>query len=273
MLGVPVVSNPTSIHPAVMDMRRRLDRFYASTNTYPAFQQAWVRDNLYDLVADFVDHFMKSKGRLRVLELGAGTTGYPDYLKRRGIEAAFDAQDVTSLNVDYLRLRCREVFICDIAEIPTSGHYDIVISTFVFEHVSNPSEFLEHVDRLLAPGGWHLLFCPRYDLPGYLCPSLRHLSPIKQKAMMMWLSGSRLMAWLDRRPRFWVNCEPSVLHGPWFRDADAVHLVSRMDVERWHRTHGFEVRRLYPPYRGLAGLILHRLLTLNLACRKHEPKS
>jgi len=84
----------------------------------------------------------------------------------------------------------------------------------------------------------------------------------------MFLTASRMMSRLDRKARFWVNCDPSVFHGPWFRDSDAVHIVSRLDAEAWHRASGFEVRRLYPQCSGWRDRLLKRGLTMNLMCTK-----
>jgi SAM-dependent methyltransferase len=268
MRDFPLVRNPTSSQTEIIELQRRLVDFYATTKTYTAFQESTGRDRLYDLLIPLLRPKTRSNEVIQFLELGAGRTEFPDYLKRHAINVAFDAQDITPTNIDYLRFRCRRIYICDIADVPSSGQYDVVISTFVFEHVPNPSEFLAHVDRLLRPGGWHVLFCPRYDLPGYLCPSLRHLGIFQQLEVKVWLAFSRLRAFLDRRPRFWVNCDPSVFHSTWYRDADAVHLVSRIDVERWHRLQGFKICRLYPKCRGFDGYVLWRLLTLNIACQK-----
>jgi SAM-dependent methyltransferase len=243
-----------------------MDRYYAEYTSYCSFEATVPRDEQYQLIDPVVDACARERGSVRILELGAGRTGYPAYLRKRNVPLEFDAQDVTPATRDYLREECRNVFIQDVAEI--SGEYDLVVSTFVFEHVTNPSEFLAHANRLLRIGGHHVIFCPRYDMPGYLCPSLRHLEMPQRQWMMVRLWASRLAMRLDRQPRFWVNCDPSLFHGMQIRDADAVHLVSRRDVEQWHRMNGFEVQRLYPSYQGLRGMLLHRLLTLNLLCRK-----
>jgi SAM-dependent methyltransferase len=264
-----LLSNPSSTHPAIVELRSRLDDFYAKTTNYLAFQATVQRDAEYALIDELlVDAIAgRTDGRARILELGAGRSGYRQYLdQHHPNKFQYDAQDVTASNGEYLRPLCDKLFIGDISAM--QGEYDLILSTFVFEHISNPLEFLSHVKRLLAQGGWHVIFCPRYDWPGYVCPSMRHLSRLRQLLHSAWLSSSRLMSRLDRRPRFWVNLDPSMFHGPWFRDADAVHLVGRFDVEQWHRLNGFDVRRLYLRCGGMKEFILRRLLTLNLAARK-----
>ncbi|MBN4071991.1 methyltransferase domain-containing protein, partial [bacterium AH-315-F18] len=157
----------------------------------------------------------------------------------------YHVQDVTASNEEYLRGVADEVHICDTSKI--EGTYDIVFSTYVLEHVCTPKPFLEEMSRLLKPGGMHLLACPRHGFPGYLCPSLRHLPLSTRLWALCFLPTSRIVSWALRSPKFWVNTSPSVFHGPWYRDADCVHLVSRFDVEYWHRTHGFKVERIPPP--------------------------
>jgi len=73
---------------------------------------------------------------------------------------------------------------------------------------------------------------------------------------------------ISKEPQFLINLNPAVFHAPWFRDADAVHLVSRCDIEMWHRKNGFSVRRCYPPFRNIQDFILKRIITLGLVCHK-----
>jgi SAM-dependent methyltransferase len=263
MMGL--IRDPRAADQVLVELRQRLDRFYSTTTDYTAFQATESRDELYALLDPALDEIKNRSGTVRVLELGAGRTGFPVYLKKRALPVQFTAQDVTASNEDYLRQHCQAVHIGDIAQI--QEQFDLIISTFVLEHVSAPREFLQHVRRLLAPSGYHVVFCPRYDVPGYVCPSLRHLSKPNQLLVSTALTASRLLTRLDRRPRFWVNADPSMFHGPWYRDADAVHLVGRYDIEQWHRNNGFEVTRLRPPCRGVRDWLLKRWLTLNLLCR------
>lgn len=265
-----ILRDPQSSHPAVRSLRERLDAFYANPPTYPVFEASVNRDAEYEQIFRLIQaSFQPADRPIRVLELGAGRSDLPNYVRRRGLNVEYDAQDVTSANADYLRPLVHHFHLGDISEI--RGLYDLILSTYVFEHVSAPREFLEHVSRLLAPGGWHMLICPRYDVPGYLCPSLRHVGWLARHVLMCRLAGTRFMSLLDGRPRFLVNTDPAVFHGPWRVDVDAVHLVSQFDVSRWHRCNGFsEVRRLRRDGTGLLGRLRFSLLTTALACRK-EP--
>lgn len=270
-----LVSDPAKDDAQVRELRRRLDEFYSRTTDYYAFQappdNSWWFDLMAPLVREVCDRAAKEGRPARILELGAGLPTFPKHFAEMKDRFEYHAQDVTAQNREYLDQMATQVFIADVEGIP--GPYDLIFSTFVFEHVSNPTAFLHEIKRLLTPGGVHVIFCPRYDLPGYLCPSLRHLRPLNKLAALLFLSASRLVAHIDRRARFWVNLDPAVLHLPWFRDSDAVHVVSRYDVERWHKKNGFVVNRIDPRpllavRRGWRIQVLLRHLTLMLACRK-----
>jgi hypothetical protein len=43
----------------------------------------------------------------------------------------------------------------------------------------------------------------------------------------------RLRVILGGPPAFLIHFEPTAFHGPWFRDADAVHWLSLWDLKRW----------------------------------------
>src|SRR4051794_12503066 len=189
---IRLVRNLRSTDPVIVNLRRQLDRFYASATEYSAFQSTELRDPFYSLITPFLRELISSgSDRPRVLELGAGRTGFPDYLGRAGVPVHFTAQDVTNTNRDYLSQYCDAVHIGDIKDL--GGEYDLILSTFVFEHVSAPREFLEQVKRLLSRRGAHVIACPRYDLPGYICPSMRHLPRSQQVLQCMALTGSRLL--------------------------------------------------------------------------------
>ena len=265
-----LVSDPSSSQTEIIDLRAALDDFYRKTTVYTAFQETSDRTGFY---TEALTLFGSSPRPLSILELGAGRTGLSAFLRKVGREdIKVTAQDVTPANLAYLQHECHSVHIGDVSELPTEA-FDLVLHSYVLEHVSAPREFLENVARVLKPGGWHAFLCPRYDVPGYLCPSLRHLSRPGRWAQICRLTASRIVSAIDGRERFLVNCDPAVLHTSWFRDADAVHIVSRLDLERWHRRNGFStVRRLKPQAAGgLRGAILFKLLTVGLVAQKALP--
>lgn len=224
-------------HPAIAEMRQRLDEFYGSTTTYNAFnavsdqQKCW--ETVLGEIASRLERSEATRGSpIRVLEFGAGRTGFGRFLgEPHRAKVTFVAQDIVDANAGFLREEADEVFIGDLSQV--SGHFDVVFSTYVWEHVSNPVATLETLLRLVSPGGVLLLFSPRYDAPLYVPPALRHLPKWRR-----WTASVRL--WLDRlrvgaggAPGFWITPRPAVLDVEhWYRDADAVHLVSIHDIQR-----------------------------------------
>jgi hypothetical protein len=239
-----LVRNPTAQDPRIVALRRELDAFYASVQDYEAFVDPGDNGVYHRLLAPSLRKLIAQRERVTVLEYGSGRTTFATFLEREGLRhrVRFIAQDVTSQNEAHLRSVADDVIIGDIAAV--TGPVHMAFSTFVLEHVASPVEHLIAIARLLTLGGVHAIFCPNYELPGYLCPSLRHLAPTRRALAALFLATSRLAAEIDRAPRFWVNGDPAVRHVDWYRDADAVYIASRRELERWHRARGFTVERL-----------------------------
>lgn len=248
-----ILQDPDPQQVEVRELRRRLDDFYDTTDEYNAFHVTHDRSALYRVLSRLIRDAAPSRDyQFRVLELGAGRSGYPIYAGENGMSVRYVAQDVTASNQDHLKRLAEKVYVCDIADIPAEDDgYDLIFSTYVFEHVSAPRNFLENVRRLLRPGGWHVIECPRYDVPGYVCPSLRHLPRAKQLGLSLKLTAARAVSAAKGEERFYVNIDPAMFHTKrWFRDSDAVHLVGQGDVVRWHRRNGFRMEPLHLPVTG-----------------------
>jgi len=263
-----LVRNPSGDEPSVVEMKRRLEEFYSTTTTYDAFNSTPEHSGYYARIVPIIDELSKCRSVVHVLELGSGRSTLADHLGERRAAVHVTAQDITASNELYLRQRCDDVFIGDIEKLV--GPYDVVFSLFVLEHVSAPEVWLSHIDRILAPGGYHVVVCPRYDVLGYTCPSLRHLSLTKRWATALQLMSSRLAVLMGGAPTFWVNTDPAVFHTVWYRDADAVHLVSKWDVDRWHSERGYGIRsiRLSNNIFVLRNWVLKNLLTVSSVYRK-----
>jgi SAM-dependent methyltransferase len=263
-----LICNPSDTDPRLVELRTKLDAFYARPAHYPAFEQPANKTSDWQTMNGAIAGLLERKPLIRVLELGAGRTAFPSHLGDRRSAVDFHVQDITPINGDYLAAHADVVHIADISQL--TGTYDLIYSTYVFEHVTNPRSFLEHVDRLLAPGGWHFLFCPRYDNPFYICPSLRHRSRRCQAIVTAKLLRSRLAVALTGRPAFWINCDPSLFYLPWRRDNDAIHLVSRQSVELWHRRMGYSVRRVSPRMNTAKEQVFVSLARLSVGFQKPQ---
>ncbi len=268
-----LLTDPAPDEPGLEQLRERLSAFYSHAESYDAFTEgAGYSVDFYEFLRKPLRRLLAKQREVRILELGAGRTRFHEFLATFGEDSSrfvFDAHDITDRNAEYLSRIAHGVHSGYVWQLP-DVRYDLIFSTYVFEHVLSPSRFLESVDQRLNPGGYHAIVCPRYDLPGYVCPSLRHLAKARQLAISVKVTMRRIAAAFTGRALFLVNPDPAVLHGPWFRDADAVHLVSKFDIERWHRKRGYRILFRPPKANGLRDRLTRGMLTLCVVCRKNQ---
>lgn len=239
-------------------LEHRLRGFYAScqgydpesANSKPEFW-APIRANISEIA---------TRGQCRVLEIGAGRTGFAGYLgeELRG-RVFFAVQDVVDRNAAHLFAVADRVYIGEVTQI--SECYDIIFGTFMFEHLTRPQATLRHLLAILRPSGSLFLACPRYDFPFYISPSARHLSKACQLATGAWLMLQRLRVLCGGEPRFLIHLDPAVFHRQWFRDADAVHWVSLWDLKQLLRNDAV-IEKLRLSARGLRHRFWARFLLM-----------
>lgn len=252
------ITNESS--PAVPDLRRRLDEFYAKTAAYddfnrevPSHRPEWVpvRNRMVEL--------LDADKPCAVLEFGCGRTGFGHFLGKDRARVTFDVQDITDRNRDCLDPQVDKLWVGDLRTV--DKRYDIIFSTYVWEHVSEPRATLSHLLSLLNPGGSLFLFCPRYDAPGYVPPSARHY-PLATKCIIgVWLAAARLGSILTGRPRFLIHTDPALFHLPWYRDSDAIHWPSWWDLAS-SMPEGYVLRPAPLAYNRPLDWIRTRILTM-----------
>lgn len=190
-------------------------QFYENVSDYDNFTESTDHPELYNWIN--LQEFKE------VLEVGAGISLAYQKLPF----CNYHAQDVVSRNRTYFEER--NIFF-ETNALSFNKKFDLIFSTYVFEHVSNPQYFLEFYINLLNHSGRLVILCPRYDLPLYIPPSLRHLSRAKQLRIM-------LSFWLDSflgisKNYFPINVDPACFSQKWKRDFDAIHLVSYFRLKR-----------------------------------------
>ena len=252
----------------INSLTERLEEFYNTTHDYTAFnapddRRIWLR-----VVAGEIGRKFRPQGaKIRVLEIGAGCGSVfqeIECLDRRMFH--YTAQDITKTTLGQLRQVADAVHIGPLRTL--AGPFDVIFSLFVLEHIATPGKFLANVDRLLTTGGTHVVVCPRYDIPGYVCPSMRHLPGMQ----LFWIEAERhvcnALGRFGGEPSFWVNTDPALFHKKWRRDADAVHIVCQNELVRWHSRLGYGVRKLSPRILGFVDFFFKRLATVHLAFDK-----
>jgi SAM-dependent methyltransferase len=209
-----------------------LRKFYDTTRDYVVFQSPSQHDQSWEFLIQEARERIRRDGekRVRILEVGAGRSGLARYLSAQNLreKVYLHAQDVTLANQSWLKEEFNEVTIGDLKEV--KGTFDLVISTYVFEHTVDPAGFLGAMWERTVPGGVIYLFCPRYDLPFYLPRAADHLGLARKIVIGLYVQWRRLLTRITSRPAWLVQKDPAVFHLPFFRDRDAVHWVSWWDI-------------------------------------------
>jgi SAM-dependent methyltransferase len=251
--------------PRCLSLRKSLDSFYENTKDYTAFQEVNQKPDFWQPIKKSIENCLVTQEKCRVLEIGAGCTGFSSYIKDIRDRVIFDVQDVTPANREYLLSQANSVHIGELQEI--HNKYDVIFSTFVWEHITTPKASLNHLLKILNPGGSIFIVSPRYDFPFYLSPSSKHLSKLKRFQISVWLIYRRLRVLLGGRPEFLIHLDPSLFHHSWFRDSDAIHWVSMWDLKSY-LPKSFHLRRLRIPTRGFKGKLWESFLLLFVQIHK-----
>jgi len=248
-------------------LKVKLDNFYGTVSDYTAFETPSEQSNCWKHIADKLTLLGSSSKKIKILEVGAGRSGFGIFLSKLGLRDAciWVAQDVTNQNSEWLEAHADKVILGDIEKLPMDDCYDIIFSTFVLEHVVNPSAHLNRIANLLKPSkGTLFIFCPRYDLPCYLSPSSRHLTKSLRIKFLLFSIFSRIKTILTGKPAFLIQTDLAAFHQPFFTDADAVHWPSLYDLKSFSHNQGAVLSKLKigTPKLFCKDWIVKRLLTI-----------
>ena len=253
--------------PLVDELRSRLDAYYQSASDYVAFDEVNAKPVFWKPVIERARSIASKRERCDILEIGSGMTGFPHALGGDLDGISFSAQDVTSRNEEHLRSVADNVYISDLSEI--KDQFDVIFSTFVFEHITSPNATLQHMLGLLKPGGSIFIACPRYGFPLYMPPSARHYGRLKRMRVMTSFLARRMRAWITGKPAFVIHTDPAILTHPYYVDADAVHWPSIRDI-RQSLPSGYSLRRVELDIKGLRGLLYRKLMLISVEIRKDD---
>ena len=149
---------------SVTALRARMDEFYATTNSYDAFQFTAQRNDEWCHVRDAIRERLQHRPRCRVLEFGAGKTGFGDYLGDLRPAVEFTVQDVTSANAEFLRTQADHVCIGPIGDLGNS-----MSSSRLRSRYSDPRATLERLFSMLKCQA-----CCYYSVPAMISPFTSH---------------------------------------------------------------------------------------------------
>jgi SAM-dependent methyltransferase len=243
----------------VVQLSVKLSAFYGSPGEYSAFLEPNWKPEYWAPIKQSALERVNKTGQCRILEIGAGCTSFGSYLGNLRARVEFHAQDITPANQPHLATQADAVFIADVRSI--TDKYDIIFSTFAWEHLCNPKKTMHHLTTLLKPDGSIFVASPRYDFPFYLSPSARHLTRGRKVAIAIWVLWRRVRVLLGGRADFLIHLDPAVLRSRWFRDSDAVHWVSLWDLKREFAEH-YEIKRIRISANGVLGRFWEKYLLL-----------
>jgi SAM-dependent methyltransferase len=233
-MAMLVSSNASTQTHTIAELERRLQEFYDGNSSYYDVAAVSDKRTLIEKIFPYVEETIRRKnGRAKILEIGAGITQLPNVLKAHFGSDNLDItlHDINDTNLGfYAELGISNVMIGDLIKKTTNERYDLIVCFFVYEHVVRPAAFVDTAVSLLDDGGRFCIICPRYDIPGYVSPALRHRSVPSQIAGNLRILLSTLSARLLGRAAFLVEAEPAAFHRPWRRDYDAINMVSRADL-------------------------------------------
>jgi len=254
----------------LQQIKARLDEFYSTVSDYSAFETPSEQIHCWTHIADRIRQLAAAGEQVKILEIGAGRSGFGHFLSDQGLRkiCIWTAQDVTRQNAEWLEANADKVIFGDIETSPIKGVYDIVFSTFVLEHVVNPLVHLGSLASLVKTAhGTLFIFCPRYDFPGYLTPSSRHLTKFIRLKFLLYSLMSRVKTIVTGKPAFLIQTDLAAFYQPFFTDADAIHWASLYDLKYFARKQGavFNILKIGNPKFPSKDWIVKRLLTVGVS--------
>lgn len=242
-------------------LEHRMRSFYSLVDNYEAYREETSKPEFWLPIRSSIESVIARRGVCKLLEIGAGKTGFAKYLGDVKRRVEFHVQDVIGRNHEYLSAIADKVWLCELTEIHET--FDVIFSTFAYEHMTAPRASLDHMLSIMKPSGSLFIASPRYDFPGYLSPSVRHLSRRQQLSICLQLIAKRVRTLCGGPALFLLHLDPAVFHMAWFRDADAVHWPSLWDLKRFLRQRGDAIMQpLRLDYKSLRGAFWARFLLL-----------
>jgi SAM-dependent methyltransferase len=253
------------------ELRERLGRFYADNVAYYEDAEG-DKTFIYLAILELLKQKRRAKSSpLKVLEIGAGRTTFPLFIRHHGFadQVDFVAHDINRTNLPYYQEHQIPSVIGGWTAIGGCGPVDLCFSTYVYEHLVEPHKYLKGVAQILAADGSIAVICPKYVFPGYVPPALRWLPWWHRHLLTGFLAASNLWAGLVRKPNFWICVEPAVFKSAWRRDNDAVHMVSTADLKAG-LGRAFKVRPLQLQYAGAKHRLINKLILMSIVAHRRS---
>jgi SAM-dependent methyltransferase len=223
-------------------LQDKLLNFYKTNNAYTAYVEESNHDLQWDSIIELINVKYKRNDQIKILEIGAGKSGFYHKLKFILPNYKYYTHDITEQNKEHLLNNSDKAIIGDINNI--KENFDIIFSTYVFEHIANPEESLNHLVTMLNNDGSLIIFSPRYDFPFYISPSAKHYSIKKRIFISFWLYFFKIKMGLKRKSFFLIHKDPAVLYKKWATDYDAIHWVSFSLLKTYCKQNNLKIKNI-----------------------------
>jgi len=226
----------------IKELESKLFNYYNDVTDYSAFNKISNHFIHWDIINNDIK---KIKKKLSVLEIGAGRSGYFQYLKKEKIKdrVFLTSQDITEQNLKFLKKNSDEALISDITKNKIKKKYDIIFCSHVLEHVARPKELMDELFSLLNDKGAIYIFCPRYDFLGYHTPSSRHFNFLDKIFLIINLLRYKILRIFRKKPNFIIQNDLAAFHKKaFFTDCDAIHWVSKLDIKYWAKSKKLNIK-------------------------------
>ena len=229
--------------------------FYSEPTAYAErmgskFDETWARV-FAEYARKIAEHCPEAE---RILDLGCGNGHSSLQLKRAIRSQSVIGVDLNEhslqLGRDNLPLEDVTLMCADVHHLPfPDGHFQLVTSHAMMEHLVDAEEALIEMDRLLAPGGTLVVSAPNMLSP---VRSLNlFLQSLKRRRfhpdgtpLALLKTGWRVLRRLTRSTPLFEYREPVLEVGSFAgSDFDAVFMVNPWDLDRWARARGYTVLR------------------------------
>lgn len=141
--------------------------------------------NRYLFIRNSLEQWSDGKKFEHILNLGTGEGDYDRMIASHCRHLT--AVDINQRDIDYARELNRDVTnldygLADALNLKFPDHsFDVVVSVEVIEHVGNPEQMINEIQRVLKPGGLLMITFPYLDFPFTYDPINRILSWFSNK--------------------------------------------------------------------------------------------
>lgn len=244
-----VSSLKNSNQPAINLLEKKLSAFYAQNKNYYGdidfTSNNWVDENEKGYQNILVEVINAEK----VCEFGCGSANilkhFPEFQsKYDGCD--FSKELIQRNKVNYPFANFTQFDTAN--KLPYDNEkFDLVFSTFVIEHSTNPSALLEECKRILKPGGKLLILCPDFLGAGRMSSqrtgfskgnSTQKLKAGKYLDALVTLFDNRIRVPFHcfvlklkmKTPPFYINITPTVFEDEFTPDVDAVYVTYKKEM-------------------------------------------